>query len=141
MADALSCALPADKEGPADDEGAASEASEGPLHSEQPEPIPEESIAEQTRLEEELNGTIALTGKPSSARAESAARRTLGKSLRSELQREQRRFFAIAENHDLPTDKGSAPAIREALSELLEIPVKSRADLTARQWALGRQRH
>ena len=61
----------------------------------------------------------------------------MGKSLRSELQCEQRRFFAIAGKHHLPTDKGSAKSIREALSQLLEIPIKSRADLTARQWALA----
>ena len=61
---------PADNERPADDEGAT--ASEGPLHSEPPEPIPEEPIPEQSRLEEELNGTIALTGQPSSARAEAS---------------------------------------------------------------------
>ena len=69
-------ALPApDDERPADDEGAT--ASEAPLPTSSQSQYPKSQVrtvnTEPSRLEEELNGTIALTGQPSSARAKPRA--------------------------------------------------------------------
>lgn len=70
-------------------------------------------------------------------RSSAAGLRSLGRSLRTECEFEKRRFYAIAGKHELPTDQSAAPAIRKALSELLGIPVASRKELTANQWALA----
>ena len=58
-----------------------------------------------------------------------------GRTLRDECNAEQRRFYAIAGAHGLPTGNAAGDAIREALSELFQIPIASRRDLTARQWS------
>ncbi len=58
-----------------------------------------------------------------------------GRTLRNECNAEQRRFYAIAGAHGLPTATAAGDAIREALSELFQIPIASRRELTARQWS------
>lgn len=72
-----------------------------------------------------------------SRRSSAAGLRSLGRELRSECEYEKRRFYAIAGKHELPTDQSAAPAIRQALSELLGEPIASRKQLTARQWSLA----
>jgi hypothetical protein len=64
-----------------------------------------------------------------------AALRSLGRSLRDEREREMRRFYAIAQKHGLVTGAHAGDAIRAALSQLFEIPIASRKDLTASQWS------
>lgn len=71
---------------------------------------------------------------PLSPTREVAARRSLGSALKMDRDAEQRRFYAIAREHGLPTGPEAAPAMRAALSQLFGIPVESRRDLTARQW-------
>ncbi len=78
----------------------------------------------------------APLAKPS-RRSSAAGLRSLGRTLRTECEYEKRRFYAIAGKHELPTDQSAAPAIRKALSELLGIPIASRKQLTANQWALA----
>lgn len=70
-------------------------------------------------------------------RASKAARRSLGRELRTECEHEKRRFYAIAQQHGFPTGAQAAPAIRAALSEMLGEPIASRKQLTARQWSLA----
>jgi hypothetical protein len=70
-------------------------------------------------------------------RASANALRSLGRSIRSEVEYEKRRFYAIARDHGLATDSSAAPYIRAALSELLGEPVASRKQLTARQWGFA----
>lgn len=70
-------------------------------------------------------------------RVSKGALRSLGRELRTELEHEKRRFYAIAHQHGLPTGPQAAVAIRAALSELLGEPIATRKQLTARQWGLA----
>ena len=120
--------LPAQGEAPAALNGGFVDTPQGWLP---PPAEPPMAIGQTSEESERANGTIALNGnaasngKPSSARAEASARRTVGRAFRSELERERRCFFAIAEKNALPTGRESAKAIRDAISQLLEIPVQT----------------
>jgi hypothetical protein len=64
-----------------------------------------------------------------------AALRRHARTLRSECEREKRRFYAIAGKHGLPTGREAAHAIRGALSQLFDRPISSRKELSASDWS------
>jgi hypothetical protein len=66
---------------------------------------------------------------------QAAARRAVGRTLRSELEAEKGRFNAAAKRHELPTGRGSEKAMLAAIAAYLELPIASRRDLSSHQWA------
>lgn len=72
---------------------------------------------------------------PLSPTREAAARRTVGRDLRQELQAEKRGFFEAAKEQGLKIGGKHEKAMLAALSEFFGVPVTSRRDLTSRQWA------
>jgi hypothetical protein len=65
----------------------------------------------------------------------SGALRRHARTLRSECEREKRRFYAIAGKHGLPTGREAGQAIRDALAQLFERPIQSRTELSAMDWS------
>ena len=64
----------------------------------------------------------------------SARLASLGRTLKRESESEKRRFYAIAGEHGLPTDKSAKGAIFEALSEPLSEEIISHRQHDANKW-------
>jgi hypothetical protein len=87
-------------------------------------PEPEPAAPRLTKLERPLSPT-----------RKAAASRTLGRQIRTELESERRRFFAVARRYELATDTTANQAMLKALSEYLQVPLNSRREPSATQWA------
>jgi hypothetical protein len=72
---------------------------------------------------------------PLSPTRQAAARRTVGRSLRTELQAEKDRFSKAAKRQELPLGRSSEKAMIAAIAAYLELPLTSRRDLSSHQWA------
>lgn len=64
-----------------------------------------------------------------------AALRRLGKSIRSENEKEKRRFYAVARDTGLPTGDNARDAIFEALSKLFGETLTSHSQLDEIRWS------
>jgi hypothetical protein len=72
---------------------------------------------------------------PLSPTRQAAARRAVGRSLRTELQAEKARFSKAAKRQELPLGRSSEKAMLASIAAYLEIPISSRRDLSSHQWA------
>ena len=96
------------------------------------ERLPTEAKAE---AEAEAEEAPSLSPTPLSPTRQAAARRTVGRTLRSELEAEKDRFSKAAKTHELPLGRGSDKAMLTAIAAYLELPITSRRDLSSHQWA------
>ena len=76
-----------------------------------------------------------LSPAPLSPTRQAAARRLVGRTLRSELEAEKGRFNDAAKRHELPIGRGSEKVMLAAIAAYLELPAASRRDLSSHQWA------
>lgn len=58
-----------------------------------------------------------------------------GRSLRSACEREKRRFYSMAKERGLPTDKSAEKAMKQALSEYLGEEITSRTQMDEHRWS------
>lgn len=72
---------------------------------------------------------------PLSPTRQAAARRTVGRTLRSELQFEKDRFSKAAKSQELLLGRGQEKAMLTAIAAYLELPITSKRDLSSHQWA------
>ena len=84
-----------------------------------------------------MNGGEAATPPPLSPKRHAAARRTVARTLKAELEFEKDRFTKAAKAHELPMGRAHQKAMLAALSAYLEVPLTSQRDVSSHQWARG----
>ena len=85
----------------------------------------------------EPDGEPAATPTPLSPTRHAAARRTVARTLKAELEFEKDRFTKSAKAHELPLGRSHQKAMLAALSAYLEVPLASQRDVSSHQWARG----
>ena len=85
----------------------------------------------------ESTGKPTTTPTPLSPTRHAAARRTVARTLKAELEFEKDRFTKSAKAHELPLGRSHQKAMLAALSAYLEVPLASRRDVSSHQWARG----
>lgn len=72
---------------------------------------------------------------PLSPGRQTAARKSVGRTLRSELTFERERFRQVAKAHELPLGRKHEKEMLAAIGSYLGVPVTARRDLSSHQWA------
>jgi hypothetical protein len=92
-----------------------------------PEPVPEVEPVSEVPL------SLPGLSVPQTAPARQAVRQ----QIHQDREREKQRFLALAGQRGLPVGRKASRPMLRALALYLRIPLESRRDLSARQWALA----